>query len=110
VDIEARFEVPHRLGITRGVDFALGGDVAERASVWTSDTHDTGVHRHGQAAARDRTDPIASGRFAMKGGTAINMFVQDMPRLSEVTASALFGYATVVLEASLLKKNSSHLL
>ncbi|WP_431259262.1 nucleotidyl transferase AbiEii/AbiGii toxin family protein [Roseateles chitinivorans] len=25
---------------------------------------------------------FASGRFAMKGGTAINLFVQDMPRLS----------------------------
>ena len=25
---------------------------------------------------------FASGRFAMKGGTALNLFVQDMPRLS----------------------------
>ena len=24
---------------------------------------------------------FASGRFAMKGGTALNLFVQDMPRL-----------------------------
>jgi len=27
-------------------------------------------------------DVFSSGRFAMKGGTAINLFVQDMPRLS----------------------------
>jgi len=27
-------------------------------------------------------DVFASGRFAMKGGTALNLFVQDMPRLS----------------------------
>jgi len=27
-------------------------------------------------------DVFASNRFAMKGGTAINLFVQDMPRLS----------------------------
>jgi hypothetical protein len=25
---------------------------------------------------------FASGRFAMKGGTALNLFVQEMPRLS----------------------------
>jgi hypothetical protein len=25
---------------------------------------------------------FASGRFAMKGGTALNLFVQQMPRLS----------------------------
>lgn len=25
---------------------------------------------------------FASSRFAMKGGTALNLFVQDMPRLS----------------------------
>ena len=25
---------------------------------------------------------FASGHFALKGGTAINLFVQDMPRLS----------------------------
>lgn len=25
---------------------------------------------------------FASGSFAMKGGTALNLFVQDMPRLS----------------------------
>jgi predicted nucleotidyltransferase component of viral defense system len=25
---------------------------------------------------------FASGRFAMKGGTALNLFLQDMPRLS----------------------------
>lgn len=31
----------------------------------------------------DVTAPIfSSGRFAMKGGTALNLFVQDMPRLS----------------------------
>jgi predicted nucleotidyltransferase component of viral defense system len=28
------------------------------------------------------SDVFASGRFAMKGGTALNLFVQDMPRLS----------------------------
>jgi hypothetical protein len=27
-------------------------------------------------------DVFAGNRFAMKGGTAINMFVRDMPRLS----------------------------
>lgn len=27
-------------------------------------------------------DVFANGIFAMKGGTAINLFVQDMPRLS----------------------------
>jgi len=27
-------------------------------------------------------DVFAPGRFAMKGGTALNLFVQDMPRLS----------------------------
>jgi hypothetical protein len=27
-------------------------------------------------------DVFASGRFAMKGGSALNLFVQDLPRLS----------------------------
>ena len=35
-----------------------GSQSAGRARGWTSDTHDTGVHRHGQAAARDRTDRV----------------------------------------------------
>ena len=33
-------------------------------------------------------DVFASARFAMKGGTAINVFVQDMPRLSVDTRTA----------------------
>jgi hypothetical protein len=35
---------------------------------------------------------FASGRFAMKGGTALNLFVQEMPRLSVDTDLVLVDH------------------
>lgn len=55
---------------------------------------------------------FASGRFAMKGGTALNMFVQDMPRLSvdidvvylDATASREEALQTIAQELGIIKQ------
>ncbi|WP_343631180.1 nucleotidyl transferase AbiEii/AbiGii toxin family protein [Roseateles sp.] len=56
---------------------------------------------------------FASGRFAMKGGTAINLFVQDMPRLSvdidlvwlDPTASREADLAAIAAELARLSQD-----
>ena len=55
---------------------------------------------------------FASGRFGMKGGTALNLFVQDMPRLSvdidvvylDAAASREVALQTIAQELGIIKQ------
>lgn len=46
---------------------------------------------------------FASPRFAMKGGTALNLFVQDMPRLS-VDIDVVFTDHTLARDEALVQR------
>jgi len=58
---------------------SVGSPSAKRVNVSIRGDHESRTRRHRKAVA---PTVVRSPRFSLKGGRALNLFVQDMPRLS----------------------------